>query len=144
LKQIALEAQILEDSFSGTSSGFNGDNTPLSGNNGAEEFSLAGGNVLNRDGTQGQSSSKDKDSSQSSVQQTSQTSVQSQEVSQAISKLNGTQISALISVLTNFKNGTFSEAQAEAIIKAMGFDAEFAKKLLEEEQDKVIGGLADV
>lgn len=61
-----------------------------------------------------------------------------------MSKLNGTQISALISVLTNFKNGVFSQAQAEAIIKTMGFDAEFAKSLLEEEQEKIIGGLANV
>ena len=144
LRQIALESQILEDSFAGSSSGFNGDNTPLSGNNGAEEFSLAGGNVLNRDGTQGKNSGRgDKAQSIQSGGQVQQTQLQ-QEVNQTMSKLNGTQISALISVLTNFKNGVFSQAQAEAIIKAMGFDAEFAKGLLEEEQEKIIGGLANV
>lgn len=144
LRQIALESQILEDSFAGSSSGFNGDNTPLSGNNGAEEFSLAGGNVLKRDGTQGKNSGRGDKASQDgqSGEQVQQTQVQ--EISQSMSKLNGTQISALISVLTNFKNGVFSQAQAEAIIKTMGFDAEFAKSLLEEEQEKIIGGLANV
>ena len=39
---------------------------------------------------------------------------------------------------------TNTQAQAEAIIKTMGFDAEFAKSLLEEEQEKIIGGLANV
>ncbi|MDE7424972.1 MAG: phage portal protein [Lachnospiraceae bacterium] len=127
LNQIALERQIIEDaSFSGTTSnGMNGDNNLINGLN-RDEFISAGKNALNRDGTQKQGSENNIDV-KNQMQQTRST----------MSKLNGTQIGSLISILGGYKAGNFTKGQAKHLIMSMGLDDTFAEALLEEEKLEV-------
>lgn len=131
LNQIALERQIIEDSFFGgtTSNGMNGDNNLINGLQ-KDDFTAAGVNSLHRDGTQGQSG-ENNDSVVQQVQQPIQ-----KQVSSVMSKLNGTQIGSLISILGAFKAGNFTKGQAKHLIMAMGLDDAFAEALLEEEEKK--------
>lgn len=131
LNQIALERQIIEDSsFEGsTSNGMNGDNNLINGLQ-KDDFTSAGTNSLQRDGTQGKSGEN-----VSNVQHVTQIE-QKQQVNSAISKLNGTQIGSLISILGGFKSGNFTRGQAKRLIMSMGLDDAFAEALLEEEDKK--------
>lgn len=131
LNQIALERQIIEDaSFAGTASnGMNGDNNLINGLQ-RDEFTSAGGNSLKRDGTQDSSGGNG-----SGLQQTQQVG-QSQQVSSTMSKLNGTQVTSLIGILSGFKAGNFTRGQAKHLIMSMGLDDTFAEALLEEEEKK--------
>lgn len=128
LNQIALERQIIEDaSFGGTTSnGMNGDNS-LINNLGKDDFKSAGENALTRDGTQGQTGGGQQ---QTQIQQV----MQSQQASSAMSKLNGTQIGSLISILGGYKAGNFTRNQAKRLIMSMGLDDTFAEALLDEEK----------
>lgn len=128
LNQIALERQIIEDaSFGGTTSnGMNGDNS-LINNLGKDDFKSAGENALTRDGTQGQTGGGQQ---QTQIQQV----MQSQQTSSAMSKLNGTQIGSLISILGGYKAGNFTRNQAKRLIMSMGLDDTFAEVLLDEEK----------
>lgn len=128
LNQIALERQIIEDaSFGGTTSnGMNGDNS-LINNLGKDDFKSAGENALTRDGTQGQTGGGQQ---QTQIQQV----MQSQQTSSAMSKLNGTQIGSLISILGGYKTGNFTRNQAKRLIMSMGLDDTFAEALLDEEK----------
>lgn len=128
LNQIALERQIVEDaSFGGTTSnGMNGDNS-LINNLGKDDFKSAGENALTRDGTQGQTGGGQQ---QTQIQQV----MQSQQTSSAMSKLNGTQIGSLISILGGYKAGNFTRNQAKRLIMSMGLDDTFAEALLDEEK----------
>lgn len=128
LNQIALERQIIEDaSFGGTTSnGMNGDNS-LINNLGKDDFKSAGENALTRDGTQGQTGGGQQ---QTQIQQV----MQSQQTSSAMSKLNGTQIGSLISILGGYKTGNFTRNQAKRLIMSMGLDDTFAEVLLDEEK----------
>lgn len=128
LNQIALERQIIEDaSFGGTTSnGMNGDNS-LINNLGKDDFKSAGENALTRDGTQGQTGGGQQ---QTQIQQV----MQSQQTSSAMSKLNGTQIGSLISILGGYKTGNFTRNQAKHLIMSMGLDDTFAEVLLDEEK----------
>lgn len=128
LNQIALERQIIEDaSFGGTTSnGMNGDNS-LINNLGKDDFKSAGENALTRDGTQGQTGGGQQ---QTQIQQV----MQSQQTSSAMSKLNGTQIGSLISILGGYKAGNFTRNQAKHLIMSMGLDDTFAEALLDEEK----------
>ena len=128
LNQIALERQIIEDaSFGGTTSnGMNGDNS-LINNLGKDDFKSAGENALTRDGTQGQTGGGQQ---QTQIQQV----MQSQQTSSAMSKLNGTQIGSLISILGGYKAGNFTRNQAKRLIMSMGLDDTFAEALLDEEK----------
>lgn len=130
LNQIALERQILEDSSFGgaVSNGMNGDNKLINGLQ-RDDFVLAGANSLHRDGTQGQSSENGLGVQQSQIGQ-------SQQVNSTMSKLNGTQITSLISILSGFKAGNFTRSQAKRLIMSMGMDEVFAEALLEEEEKK--------
>ncbi|MDE7431025.1 MAG: phage portal protein [Lachnospiraceae bacterium] len=128
LEQIALERQIIEDaSFGGSvSNGMNGDNNLINGLQ-KDDFTSAGVNSLRRDGTQGQQGGNSV-----GVQQVEQ----SQQVSSKMSKLNGTQIGSLISILGGFKVGNFTRGQAKQLIMSMGLDDAFAEALLKEEEKK--------
>ena len=128
LNQIALERQIIEDSsFGGSvSNGMNGDNNLINGLQ-KDDFTSAGINALKRDGTQGQSGGYN-----GVVQQP----VQNQQVRSTMSKLNGTQIGSLISILGGYKAGNFTRGQAKHLIMSMGLDDTFAEVLLEEEEKK--------
>lgn len=128
LNQIALERQIIEDSsFGGTvSNGMNGDNNLINGLQ-RDDFTSAGTNSLQRDGTQGQNSGGNQQ-----VQQ----SQQNQQITANMSKLNGTQIASLISILGGYKAGNFTRSQAKHLIMSMGMDATFAEALLDEEEKK--------
>lgn len=128
LNQIALERQIVEDaSFGGTTSnGMNGDNS-LINNLGKDDFKSAGENALTRDGTQGQTGGGQQ---QTQIQQV----MQSQQTSSVMSKLNGTQIGSLISILGGYKAGNFTRNQAKRLIMSMGLDDTFAEALLDEEK----------
>lgn len=128
LNQIALERQIIEDSsFGGSvSNGMNGDNSLINKLN-ADDFKSAGENALTRDGTQGKSSGSEKD-----IQDTDNTG-DNQNTNSTISKLNGSQISSLISILGGYKSGNFTRNQAKQLIISMGFDDTFAETLLDEE-----------
>lgn len=128
LNQIALERQIIEDaSFGGTTSnGMNGDNS-LINNLGKDDFKSAGENALTRDGTQGQTGGGQQ---QTQIQQV----MQSQQTSSAMSKLNGTQIGSLISILGGYKAGNFTRNQAKRLIMSMGLDDIFTEALLDEEK----------
>ena len=128
LNQIALERQIIEDaSFGGTTSnGMNGDNS-LINNLGKDDFKSAGENALTRDGTQGQTGGGQQ---QTQIQQV----MQSQQTSSAMSKLNGTQIGSLISILGGYKAGNFTRNQAKRLIMSMGLDDTLAEALLDEEK----------
>lgn len=128
LNQIALERQIIEDSsFGGSvSNGMNGDNNLINGLQ-KDDFTSAGINALKRDGTQGQSGGDN-----GVVQQ----SVQNQQVRSTMSKLNGTQIGSLISILGGYKAGNFTRGQAKHLIMSIGLDDTFAEVLLEEEEKK--------
>lgn len=128
LNQIALERQIIEDSsFGGSvSNGMNGDNNLINGLQ-KDDFVSAGTNALNRDGTQGQSSGNS-----GVIQQT----MQNQQVRSTTSKLNGTQIGSLISILGGYKAGNFTRGQVKHLIMSMGLDDTFAEVLLEEEEKK--------
>lgn len=126
LDQIALERQIIEDaSFGGTTSnGMNGDNSLINGLQ-KDDFTLAGENSLRRDGTQKQTSMKNDSKNQ-----------QSKQINSVMSKLNGTQIGSLISILGGYKSGNFTRIQAKQLIISMGLDNNFAEVLLEEEEKK--------
>lgn len=128
LNQIALERQIIEDSsFGGSASnGMNGDNNLINGLQ-KDDFTSAGINALNRDGTQGQFGGNG-----GAIQQ----STQNQQVRSTMSKLNGTQIGSLISILGGYKAGNFTRGQAKHLIMSMGLDDTFAEALLEEEEKK--------
>lgn len=134
LNQIALERQIIEDSSFGgtTSNGMNGDNNLINGLQ-KDDFTSAGANSLQRDGTQGQSGGN-----VSGVQQVNQAE-QTQQVRSSMSRLNGTQIGSLISILGGFKAGNFTRGQAKHLIMSMGLDDAFAEALLEEEEKKPEG-----
>lgn len=134
LQQIALERQIIEDSsFGGTvSNGMNGDNNLINGLQ-KDDFTSAGSNALHRDGTQGQSGGG------SEIQQSQMMQGQTQQVRSTMSKLNGTQIASLISILGGFKAGNFTRGQAKHLIMSMGLDDTFAEALLEEEEKKPEG-----
>lgn len=130
LEQIAFERQIIEDSsFGGTiSNGMNGDNN-LINKLGKDDFKSAGENALTRDGTQGQTGGNGSEIQQQQIGQT-------QQVRSSMSKLNGTQIASLISILGGFKAGNFTRGQAKHLIMSMGLDDTFAEALLEEEEKK--------
>lgn len=134
LNQIALERQIIEDSsFGGTASnGMNGDNNLINGLQ-KDDFTSAGTNSLQRDGTQGQSGGN-----ASGIQQINQAE-QNQQNRSSMSRLNGTQIGSLISILGGFKAGNFTRGQAKHLIMSMGLDDAFAEALLEEEEKKPEG-----
>ena len=51
-----------------------------------------------------------------------------------MSKLNGTQIGSLISILGGYKAGNFTRNQAKRLIMSMGLDDTFAEALLDEEK----------
>lgn len=131
LNQIALERQIIEDSsFSGTASnGMNGDNNLINGLQ-KDEFISAGETALNRDGTQEKTGG---DTNDIDIQQEKKST---QQVNSTMSKLNGTQIGSLISILGGFKSGNFTKNQAKRLIISMGLDDAFAEALLEEEEKK--------
>ena len=133
LNQIALERQILEDSSFGgnVSNGMNGDNNLINGLQ-KDDFTSAGINSLHRDGTQGQSSE-----SNQGTQQYQMIQGQTQQVSSTMSKLNGTQVASLISILSGFKAGNFTKVQAKHLIMSMGLDEAFAEALLDEEEKKL-------
>lgn len=134
LNQIALERQIIEDSSFGgtTSNGMNGDNNLINGLQ-KDDFTSAGTNSLQRDGTQGQSGGN-----VSGIQQINQAE-QNQQNRSSMSRLNGTQIGSLISILGGFKAGNFTRGQAKHLIMSMGLDDAFAEALLEEEEKKPEG-----
>lgn len=132
LEQIAYERQLIEDaSFSGSlNNGMNGDNNVINALN-KDEFTVAGVNSLKRDGTQNQGKVME------GQQQVIESIQQNQQVQEKVSKLNGTQISSLISILSSYKAGDFTRNQAKNLITSMGMDDAFADALLEEEDLEV-------
>lgn len=132
IMQIALERQLLEDSAFGNN-GYNGDNHFI--NPGTDDFNAMGVNAIKRDGTEaqgGEGESGDVESSfvggQSPVQQLPN------QARQTMSKLNGTQISSLINIMTSYRNGLFTRQQAISLIRAMGLPDTVAEILLDEQK----------
>lgn len=133
LTQIATERQILEDSFD--NNGYNGDNKLI--NPGVDDFNAMGVNSIKPDGT-------DKQGGQSDAVQSSFTGGQQvpqlpQSANQQVAKLNGTQISSLISIMTSYKNGLFTRTQAISLIRAMGLSDAVAEILLDEQMPNATG-----
>lgn len=143
LEQIAKERQIIEDSSYGgvVSNGMNGDNNLINGLQ-KDDFTAAGVNSLRRDGTQGQSDRSGYQGVQIQMNQLEGVS-QPQQVNYTMSKLNGTQINSLISIIGGYKAGNFTREQAKRLIMSMGLDDSFAEAFLEEEKKKS-GVLANV
>lgn len=143
LRQIAYERSIIEDSaFGGSvSNGFNGDNSIINGLDNSDEFAAAGVNSLVGDGTRGQSSSRPADTTGYTNQPTQQQPSAVQSVQKEVSRLNGTQISAMINILGNYKNGIFTRKQAESLLRSMGMDEMFIKALLDEEDQKGVNNV---
>ena len=129
LEQIAYERQILEDSAFGDNNGFNGDNKMVTPN--SEEFSLAGINALNGDGTDKMSTEKP-DENSGDVEDV--TSFGGQSDGQKTQKLNASNTSSLIRIISQYKNGNLTLNQAISIMESMGLDRSYAEKLLKEEQ----------
>lgn len=120
ITQIAYERQVLEDSFgTGFNNGFNGDNTVSNSLQNDNDFSRAGDNSLNKDGTQGGGNS----ASTSGVQNNTN------------KPLNGAQVASLINIMNQFNSGLLTKAQALLLIMAMGFDEAAASKILEENKN---------
>jgi hypothetical protein len=132
IQQIALERQILEDSFS-TNNGFNGDNKMVNLN--SEDFSLAGVNAMNRDGT-------DKMGEKSPEQTGDVDDVQSFGAgtgdSTKVQTLNASKTASLIRIVSQYKVGNLSLSQAISIMESMGLDRSYAEKLLKEEKETKI------
>ena len=145
LNQIALERQILEDS--GFNNGFNGDNSAINKYT-SDDFMAAGVNALNKDGTEssdGANEQNDAGVAQSGQQSSGVNPLQldrlssgaSQSVQSQINRLNGVQISSLIRILSEYRNGLLSRTQAISLITSMGLTEKFADSLLDEEDKKV-------
>lgn len=120
ITQIAYERQVLEDSFgTGFNNGFNGDNTVSNSLQNDNDFSRAGDNSLNKDGTQGGGSSAPISGAQNNTNK----------------PLNGAQVASLINIMNQFNSGLLTKAQALLLIMAMGFDEAAASKILEENKN---------
>ena len=122
ITQMAYERQVLEDSFtSGFNNGFNGDNTVSNSLENENDFSRAGDNSMNKDGTQKGNSTANTGSNNQNV---------------GMKALNGAQVASLINIMNQFSSGILSESQAILLIMAMGFDETTAKKILEDNKDE--------
>lgn len=139
LRQMALERQILDDSS--FNNGFNGDNTPMRLYD--DDFSLMGNNAIKSDGTDnvgGDSTGYVQDNAELSGDIDDSVSSFSDSdfvTNGSDNRLNATQTSALIKVLTQYKNGLLTKAQAVKIIVSMGLSESFANSFLDEEE---VGG----
>lgn len=120
IQQIALERQLLEDSFS-TNNGFNGDNKMVTPN--SEEFELAGLNAMNGDGTDKMGGEQSGTNNQTEVKTPSQ--------------LNASKTASLIRIIAQYKNGALTLNQAVSIMESMGLDRDYATRLLKEEKDEI-------
>ena len=118
ITQIAYERQVLEDSFgTGFNNGFNGDNSVSNSLKNDNDFSRAGDNSLNKDGTQG---------------------ISNQGGGMAASgnkPLNGAQVASLINIMNQYNSGILTKPQALLLIMSMGFDEATASKILEENKN---------
>ena len=122
ITQMAYERQVLEDSFtSGFNNGFNGDNTVSNSLENENDFSRAGDNSMNKDGTQKGNS-------------TANTGSNNQNGGMKV--LNGAQVASLINIMNQFSSGMLSESQAILLVMAMGFDEATAKKVLEDNKNE--------
>lgn len=119
ITQIAYERQVLEDSFgTGFNNGFNGDNTVSNSLQNENDFSRAGQNSLNKDGTQNQPGTNSSETPVSSTK-----------------PLNGAQVASLINIMNQFNSGILTKPQALLLIMSMGFDEATASKILEENKN---------
>ena len=119
ITQIAYERQVLEDSFgTGFNNGFNGDNTVSNSLQNENDFSRAGQNSLNKDGTQNQPGANSSETPASSTK-----------------PLNGAQVASLINIMNQFNSGILTKPQALLLIMSMGFDEATASKILEENKN---------
>ena len=133
LNQIALERQILEDSS--FNNGFNGDNKMVNLN--SDEFSLAGSNAMNGDGTDKMGNGEEppeKTGNPDDVQSFGSAGIQSQ--SKQV-ELNASKTASLIRIISQYKNGTLTLNQAVSIMTSMGLDKSYAEQLLKEEQPPI-------
>ena len=138
LNQIAFERQILEEaSFN---NGMNGDNKLI--NPGTDDFNMMGVNSIKKDGTQNGSNDgnnfdnqQQEQSGLSNIFQSIKSNT-SGENSSSIQRLNGTQVSTLVNVLSQYGIGTLTRVQAVSIIVSMGVSETFANSLLNEEDKK--------
>ena len=139
LNQIAFERQILEEaSFN---NGMNGDNKLI--NPGTDDFNMMGVNSIKKDGTQnGNNSGNNFDNQQQQEQSGLSNIFQSINSntpggnSSTIQRLNGTQVSTLVNVMSQYGIGTLTRVQAISIIVSMGVSESFANSLLNEEDKK--------
>lgn len=140
LLQIAFERQILEDSSFGGNNGYNGDNKFI--NPGVDDFNMMGFNAIRSDGTdETQPVDKPPEETTGDVSDLSgsfsgglRMPRGSTQVNQQIARLNGSQISSLISIMNNFRNGLFTRPQAVSLIRAMGLPDSVANILLDDER----------
>lgn len=136
IAQIALERQILDDSFTGGNNGYNGDNQFI--NPGVDDFNAMGVNAIKPDGTNKQPLEQSGDVGDVTPSYTGgQASGGTQGVNQEMAKLNGTQISSLINIMNNFRNGVFTREQAVSLIRAMGLPDSVAEILLKDKEPNV-------
>jgi hypothetical protein len=118
ITQIAYERQVLEDSFgTGFNNGFNGDNSVSNSLKNDNDFSRAGDNSLNKDGTQGASNQG------------------SGMAASGNKPLNGAQVASLINIMNQYNSGILTKPQALLLIMSMGFDEATASKILEENKN---------
>ncbi len=127
LQQIALERQILEDSAYDTNNGFNGDNKMV--NLGSEDFSLAGVNAMNGDGTDKMKKEQSESSGDVNDVEGFGTGVKSN-----VQSLNASKTMSLIRIISQYKNSNLSLTQAISIMESMGLDRSYAERLLKEEK----------
>lgn len=143
LLQIAYERQILDDSSFDLNNGYNGDNKFI--NPGTDDFNMMGVNAIKSDGTDDMKDdgthqvssevSGNIDDSTSSFSNGSLIGRYRQ--STGSNTLNATQTSALIRIISQYKNSIININQAISIMQSMGLDEAFARRLLEEEKDVV-------
>ena len=82
------------------------------------DFSRAGQNSLNKDGTQNQPGANSSETPASSTK-----------------PLNGAQVASLINIMNQFNSGILTKPQALLLIMSMGFDEATASKILEENKN---------
>lgn len=140
LNQIAFERQILEEaSFN---NGMNGDNKLI--NPGTDDFNMMGVNSIKKDGTQNSDNDDSGNNQDNQQQEQSGLSNIFQSInsntsggnSSTIQRLNGTQVSTLVNVMSQYGIGTLTRVQAISIIVSMGVSESFANSLLNEEDKK--------
>ena len=102
----------------------------------------AGVNAINKDGTQDSNSGFESENVNQGAGGASQSQLASlssgkpEQVQNQIERLNGVQVTSLIRILSEYRNGLLSRSQATSLITSMGLTEKFADSLLDDEDKK--------